>query len=93
MNPTHYREMLGVIPTENYSFEFIEKKLSPNTWRRNGHKTNSVFCKYIHGEDRDKTTPSQENENVTLMTFSPFGTIKEMKWNISLNSLAHSTQQ
>ena len=27
------------------------------------------------------------------MTFSPFRTVKEMKWNVSLNRLRHSTQQ
>ena len=28
-----------------------------------------------------KVTPSQENGSVTLMTFSPFGTVREKTWN------------
>ena len=31
---------------------------------------------------------------ITLMMFSPFGTVKEMRWNnVLLNRLIHSTQQ
>ena len=72
---THYlREMLGLILTEN-PFEFNEKKLSPNPWCRNGKKNSCVFCKYIHGGDRDKINSTK------------------LKWNVSLNWLAHSTLQ
>ena len=49
-------------------------------WCCNGHKDSSVFCKCIHGGDRNKftwkkTTPSPENGNVTLMRFSLYGTV------------------
>ena len=91
--PKHYvREMLGVILTEN-SFEFNKKKISSNPWCRNGHKNNSVFCKHIHGGDRDKfNSTKMQNGNVTL-TFPSFGIVKELKWNVnaSLNMLTHST--
>jgi len=59
------------------------EKISPNPWCRNGHKDSGILCKYIHGGDRNKLNStkrypaSQENGNVTVMTFSPFGTAKK----------------
>ena len=42
----------------------------------------NLFCKMWSG-----------SLTITLMTFSPFGTVKEMKWNVLLNRLTRSTQQ
>ena len=51
------------------------------------------FAVYRKDFGQEIAIPSQENGNVTLMTFSPFGTVIGMKWNVSLNRLTHSTQQ
>jgi len=74
--------MLGVILTEN-SFEFNGKNYLQTHGVAMGTKTAVSLANIFMAE----------NGNITLMTISPFGTVKEMKWIISLNKLTHFTQQ
>ena len=81
-------------PNPNWKLVWVQwKQLSPNPWGCNGNKHNSVFCKYLHAGDSNKETPRQENASVTLMTFSPFGTVTEKMWNFLLKKLTISILQ
>ena len=87
--------MLGVILTEN-AFEFNEKNFKPmvSQWAlRQQCPFANIFMAEIETALIQQTIPSQENGKVTLMTFSPFGTVKEMKRIVSLHKLTYSTQQ
>ena len=91
----YLREMPGVILTEN-AFEFNEKNSKPmvSQWAlRQQCLFANIFMAEIETTLMQQTIPSQENGKVTLMTFSPFETVKETKWIVSLNKLTHSTQQ
>ena len=53
----HVREMLGVILTEN------SKPMVSN-----GHKNSRVFCKYIHGGDRNKSNSTKQYQAKRMET-------------------------
>jgi len=77
-------------PNPNRKLIWVQwKQLSPYPWGCNGQKNSFVFCKYLHGGDWTTLIQNINTKprvcNVTLMTFSPFGTVTEKTWNFLLN--------
>ena len=82
-------------------YEFNEKNYLQTHGVAMGTKTAMSFANNnIHGGDQDKFNSTKHHQakrietlHSNLMMFSPFGTVQEMKRNVLLNILTHSTQQ
>lgn len=60
------REMLGLILKENL------KKLSSNSWNRDGHKNGSCFCQYFHLHGRNRDFDLKQHKTTRVETIHIF---------------------